>query len=123
MRTVTKSVQDVTSKETTKVINDLVDTMREMNLVGMAAPQKKSEMYEGCGSVLQGALFAGVPRSQNISTEWIDEQGTQHESKFAGFLAQIIQHESDHLQGTLFIDRVKDTKTYITAENYRKKKS
>ncbi|MFZ1258631.1 MAG: peptide deformylase [Candidatus Saccharimonas sp.] len=37
-----------------------------------------------------------------------------------GFVAHVFQHETDHLNGILFVDRVRDTKTYMMADEYRK---
>ena len=43
-----------------------------------------------------------------------------HEQDFDGFLAHVIQHEVDHLNGVLFVDKVEDTKSYKTFKEYMK---
>lgn len=84
---------------------------------------KEKALWEGCissGSNGQADLFAKVPRSKDIKVRYYDEQGKQHHKTFKGLQAQVIQHEADHLNGILFIDRVKDTKTYMTYNEYLK---
>ena len=79
---------------------------------------QKSEEWEGC---ISGAeLYAKVPRYKKVRLKWQDEQAQVHEQDFDGFLAHVIQHEVDHLNGILFIDKVKDTKSYKTYKEYRK---
>jgi peptide deformylase len=79
---------------------------------------RKKQLYEGCLSF--GDVFAKVPRYKKIRVKYIDEKGTNHERDVEGLLAHIIQHEVDHLNGALFVDRVKDTTTYISGMEYRK---
>jgi len=52
----------------------------------------------------------------------MDEKAEKHTRVFKGLTAQVIQHEVDHLNGILFVDRVKDTKTYMTYAEYKKMK-
>jgi peptide deformylase len=47
-----------------------------------------------------------VERSPEIFVEFLDETGKLHKRKFTGFMATVIQHEVDHLNGTLFPKRV-----------------
>jgi peptide deformylase len=66
-----------------------------------------SEEWEGC---ISGAeLYAKVPRYKKVRLQWQDEEARQHEQDFDGFLAHVIQHEVDHLNGILFVDKVKAT--------------
>jgi peptide deformylase len=44
-----------------------------------------------------------------------------HEEGLAGFVAHVFQHEADHLSGILFVDKVKDTTTYMMADEYRRR--
>lgn len=81
----------------------------------------KKSLWEGClsaGSLGKADLFAKVPRSTNVTVEYLDENGKEQQKSFAGLKAQIVQHEVDHLNGTLFVDRVEDTKTYMTYNEY-----
>lgn len=64
---------------------------------------------EGCLSVPD---FTGnVIRAEKIKLHYLDEQGTQHEIESTGFEARAIQHELDHLDGLLFLDRLVSRRT------------
>lgn len=152
-----QEVSDFVSPDIQQIITDLTDSMREANLVGMAAPQigegirifvseirstifrakEKSEFddlrvfinpeivassdeiaigREGCGSVAHSGLFADVPRPEKVSVRALDAKGESFELEADGLLARIIQHELDHLDGKVFLDRVTDTSTFIGKE-------
>ncbi len=78
-------------------------------------------MWEGCQSGGSGELFAQAMRFAEIEARWDDEKGKSHAQRLGGFVAHVFQHETDHLDGILFFDRVVDTKTYMTAAEYRKR--
>lgn len=59
---------------------------------------------EGCLSV--PGIHEDVKRFDNIKMSYMDEKGEQHETTFSGIKAWIIQHEYDHLEGTLFTDHL-----------------
>lgn len=59
---------------------------------------------EGCLSL--PGLSEPVKRHEHILLNWYDENFNQHEQEFHGFLARIIQHEYDHLLGTVYTDHV-----------------
>ena len=61
---------------------------------------------EGCLSVR--FLYGKVKRSSHVNIEALDENGNKIKRNAAGLLAQIIQHENDHLDGILFIDKATD---------------
>lgn len=50
--------------------------------------------------------FGKVRRYQNIKISYFDEQGHKHTEQFSGYNAIIIQHEMDHLEGILFVDKL-----------------
>ncbi|MGE5322774.1 MAG: peptide deformylase [Actinomycetota bacterium] len=75
------------------------------------------EFFEGCLSV-QG-LMALVPRSRRVRVECLDENGSPRIIEAAGWYARILQHEIDHLMGTLYLDRMYP-RTLMTVENYKK---
>lgn len=60
---------------------------------------------EGCLSVPLG-YRADVKRSSSIHLKYIDLDGVVHERDIEGFEAVIVQHETDHLKGVLFIDKI-----------------
>lgn len=84
---------------------------------------KRTGMWEGCISCGTGnsTLYGKVPRYRKVRLKWFDEAARQHERTFEGLAAHVIQHEVDHLNGVLFVDRVRDTKTYMMAGEYRKR--
>ncbi|MBR5332776.1 MAG: peptide deformylase [Muribaculaceae bacterium] len=59
---------------------------------------------EGCLSL--PGLSENVARVEHIRLRWVDENFTPHEEVMSGFLARIVQHECDHLEGKLYIDHV-----------------
>ena len=59
---------------------------------------------EGCLSVSQ--TRAEVARASSVRVKYYDLTGQQVIAKFTGFPARIVQHEIDHLNGILFVDRV-----------------
>ncbi|MCA9362955.1 peptide deformylase [Candidatus Kaiserbacteria bacterium] len=65
--------------------------------------KKTHEVGEGCLSVPN--TYGVVKRHKNVVMRAIDENGEPFERGAGGLLAQIFQHECDHLDGTLFIDR------------------
>lgn len=83
---------------------------------------RRIQQWEGCisGGPLKSGLFAKVPRYKKIGLKYRDEKGKLHNKTFEGLIAHIIQHEVDHLNGILFVDRVKDTKTFVTYGEYLK---
>jgi len=82
----------------------------------------RSQLWEGCisGGGLKNSLFAKVPRYKKIELSYRDNAGKTCRRTFEGLIAHVIQHEVDHLNGVLFVDRVKDTKTYASYSQYIK---
>lgn len=77
--------------------------------------------YEGCGSVAYAGLFGSVRRARSIVVKAFDEKGKKFELRAQGLLARIIQHEADHLDGKIFLDRLSDTDSLMSREEYLKK--
>lgn len=68
--------------------------------------KSKKLVEEGCLSVRY--LYGKVNRSTKATVEAFDENGNKFIKSGTGLLAQIFQHETDHLNGVLFIDKAKD---------------
>ncbi|MBI4093895.1 peptide deformylase [Candidatus Kaiserbacteria bacterium] len=74
----------------------------------------KKEKHEGCLSIR--GKWGTVPRAEKVRLSWYDERGKKFQAGFSGFLAHVFQHEMDHLEGILYIDKAthvydeKDTK-------------
>lgn len=72
---------------------------------GIKEGKKTNEVrLEGCLSL--GDIWGAVTRYPTVTLSYEDENGENHTNEFSGFLATIIQHEYDHLQGILFPRRV-----------------
>lgn len=76
--------------------------------------ESTATFFEGCLSV--EGYQAIVDRALNVRVECLNERGEQVTINAHGWYARILQHEIDHLNGTLYIDRMK-TRTYSTSEN------
>ena len=75
------------------------------------------EFFEGCLS-LEG-FTAVVPRSREVIVECLDEQGEPKVIHASGWYARILQHEIDHLNGALYVDRMY-SRTFMSVENYKR---
>lgn len=84
---------------------------------------RRISLWEGCISCGQGndTLYAKVPRYKKVKLRWLDENAKEHEEILEGLPAHVAQHEVDHTNGVLFVDRVKDTTTYMMADEYKKR--
>lgn len=121
--------------KTQKFFDDMIETMYVEDGVGLAAPQVgvskqvliisprakrgeemvivNPEIYEMEGQKLgpEGCLsFPGISgdvmRATRIRVRYLDRDGTPHDEEFKDFTARVIQHENDHLNGVLLVDRV-----------------
>ena len=126
------SVEKLT-KKTGFLIDDMMRAMREANGIGLAAPQLgilqqiiviapegfrptalinpkivKSEgsftAEEGCLSI--PGLYGDVTRPEFIVVEALDRKGRELVFELDGMPAKVVQHEIDHLEGVLFVDKV-----------------
>jgi peptide deformylase len=139
------SVSEIQSAPIQKFIDDMIETMKEYNGVGLAADQvheskqiavlevadnprypekppvpltvlinpqitplseETEDDWEGCLSIPD--LRGKVPRFKSLHVQALDRQG--HELSFTaqGFHARVIQHEWDHLNGKVYLDRMRD---------------
>lgn len=71
----------------------------------------QSGSWEGCLSV--PGLRGYVERPQHIALSYLDMQGKRHELEPRGFAATVFQHEFDHLDGILYVDRIKDSRLLV----------
>ncbi len=132
LRKKAETIKDPQSPEIRKLIEDMVKTMKEAKGLGLAAPQvgyslrlftadveekvyifinpevkdfsaEKIPFEEGCLSVQK--IWGPVTRPKKLTMKAVDENGKQIKIRAKGLLARVIQHEMDHLNGTLFIDK------------------
>ena len=71
------------------------------------------EGWEGCLSIPE--IRGRVPRAQHIVVAALDRHGKRFELELKDFPARVVQHETDHLDGVLFLDRMRsmDSLTYL----------
>ena len=69
---------------------------------------KDRNIVEGCLSLPH--YYGPLSRSNKLLVEYKNEKGETITEEFHGFIAQIIQHEVDHLNGVLFVDRILEQK-------------
>jgi peptide deformylase len=120
------SMQLVVIEDRPETVDSLDDEMREdrardvVPLTVLVNPTIKTygrqdvEFYEGCLSVVGWA--AVTPRHNRVKVSALDEKGEKVEYDWNGWPARILQHETDHLKGTLYLDHM-DTRTFSTTDN------
>jgi peptide deformylase len=135
--------EEIKSDEIQTLIDDMVETMKKNQGMGLAAPQvsvskqivvieldseegqipmnvlinpkfkflskDESEDWEGCLSI--DNLRGKVPRSRKVIVTALDGKGKDITIEAEGIFAVVLQHEIDHLDGILYIDRMKDMTT------------
>jgi peptide deformylase len=74
--------------------------------------------WEGCLSV--PGIRGLVPRYSAIAVEYCDRQGKLQQQHLTDFVARIFQHELDHLNGIVFLDRLETTRDIVTDQEYLK---
>jgi peptide deformylase len=75
---------------------------------------ERVEFFEGCLSV--SGFSALVPRARSVRVTCLDERGREKVIQATGWYARILQHEIDHLNGMLYIDRMA-SRTFTTMDN------
>jgi len=150
-------VTEIRSAETQRLIEDMVETMREYNGAGLAAPQvhilkqitvievhgnprypdapdipltvlvnpvvtalteETEDGWEGCLSVPD--MRGMVSRYTTVRLEAYDRDGTKMDVVAKEFFARVIQHEAEHLNGIVYLDRMKDFSTLTHLAEWNK---
>jgi peptide deformylase len=149
---------DIRSPRIQELIDDMFETMREYQGVGLAAPQVHEGLrlfvagfapphdddedderervpmmalinpeistvgsatdddWEGCLSIPD--IRGRVPRAKQVLVQAYDRRGKRIELRAGGFTARVIQHETDHLDGVLFFDRMRDFRTLTFLDEF-----
>src|SRR5687767_15047485 len=148
---------EIKSPRVQQLIDDMFETMREYQGVGLAAPQVHeslrlfvagfppareedeeddehipmlalinpeitpigdtiTEDWEGCLSIPD--IRGRVPRARQIQVQGYDRRGKRIELRTSGFTARVIQHETDHLDGVLFFDRMRSFQSLTFLEEF-----
>ncbi len=82
-------------------------------------------LEEGCLSVVGNdglPVFANVTRPDSVVVEWTDESGDKKTAQMSGLPARIVQHETDHLDGKLFIDYLSPLRREMVMRKVKKRK-
>lgn len=79
---------------------------------------KNDKKLEGCLSIPE--VWGHLKRADKVRLKFMDENGIQTENEYSGFMATIIQHETDHVNGILFTQRVLEQKEKLYRIDYDK---
>ena len=138
------------------LIDDMIETCRDVDGVGIAAPQvyqpvrlfiiasKPNPRYPGAPemeplAVINPAIIAAseemekdwegclsipgirglVPRHRSVTVSFTNRDGAREERTFDNFVARIFQHEHDHIEGLVFLDRT-SSKEMVTEKEYQR---
>ena len=80
---------------------------------------EKQRLWDDCFSI--PGLLVRVERSATVSIHYEDETGKLRSLEASGALAELLQHEMDHLEGVLMIDRAIDRNSFCTREEYERR--
>ncbi len=81
----------------------------------ISRPKGTDEKEEGCLSL--PGLYAPVKRPERVTFNAYGLDGTEFTAELDGLMARVAQHETDHLDGVLFIDRLSTTNEIVVAES------
>ena len=110
----TEYIKDVSADQLKERQRGAIDFHVIINPKFSIAGDSASEFFEGCLSV--DGFGAVVRRALNVRVECLNERAEPITIDANGWYARILQHEIDHLNGTLYIDRM-ETRTFSTNEN------
>ena len=88
-----------------------------VNPVIRSQSDESVDFFEGCLSV--NGFIALVPRAKTVTVEFLDERAEHHALQAVGWHARILQHEVDHLNGGLYLDRMR-TRSFSCVENFNR---
>ncbi len=140
-------VEEVTD-EIRRLVDAMFDTMEEKDGIGLAAPQvghnirlfvvgiesqrfifinpeiietsqETCTMEEGCLSIPK--IYEAVVRPSKVRVQFLNLEGKRKTIDAEGLLARVIQHENDHLNGVLFVDRLDEELREEAIERFNKK--
>lgn len=114
-----KSIANKEEEAKTKIKLPKKNPLEEVGVYINPEIKKQSKnkiiLDEGCLSV--PGVYGKIRRFEKVTVRALNEHGKEFERGASGLLAQIIQHEIDHLNGILFIDSAKDLQEYNSNEN------
>lgn len=140
-------VDEITPK-INKLIDNMIETMYASLGAGLAAPQigiskriiiidgeddgllvfinpvlikKEGKVNEEEGCLSVPGIYSNVERYETVTVEGLDRNGEKIRIKKDGLMGKALQHEIDHLEGLLFIDRISKIKRQVLLKEYKKK--
>jgi peptide deformylase len=114
-----KRIVIVASRPTTRYPHaPLMEPVIMFNPSFQALSDDKEKDWEGCLSI--PGIRALVPRYKEIIAHYADQQGHLKELKLEGFIARVFQHEVDHLDGKVYLDRVENNQDIFAESEYFK---
>ncbi|PIY33816.1 MAG: peptide deformylase [Candidatus Infernicultor aquiphilus] len=143
------AVKEITP-EILNLIRDMAETMYTASGVGLAAPQvgvtkriiiidgeeeglivlvnpmlvkSEGEVIEGEGCLSIPGVYCEVKRSSKVTVKALNESGEPIKITKEGLLARALQHEIDHLEGILFVDRIGKVKRQLLLNKLKKQKN
>jgi len=150
LRKKAKPIATIINPDIQDLISNMLATLKHANGVGLAAPQvgvslrlyivspnpnddpyivinptlkrlpsNQVQDWEGCLSI--PGIRGLVNRSDRINVEFHDQYGVHHSKEFSGFISRVFQHEHDHIDGIVYLDRIQDTKHIVTESEYIKR--
>lgn len=96
-----------------------MDPMPMINPCLVSYAESRVKDWEGCLSV--PGIRGWVPRYPEVEVEFTTQDGKRQRSVFSGFVARVFQHEMDHLEGLVFLDRLESVQDIITDQEYLKR--
>lgn len=103
------------SREDQKTQREVVPFQVFINPTLTVIDDTQAEFFEGCLSLT--GFSAVVPRALGVRVDALNEHGDPVSVEARGWFARILQHENDHLNGMLYIDRMR-TRTFMSQSNY-----
>ena len=104
---------------------DTNEVFKMINPVILSRSDETVVMEEGCLSVLGPdglPVYANVTRPAVVTVEWTDVAGQRCAAEMSGLPARIVQHETDHLDGILFVDHLSPVKREMVMRKVRRRK-
>lgn len=89
------------------------------NPVIVERSEETFDVWDFCFSA-KASFLARVTRNQRIRVEYQDAAGQKNSEQFEGYFSELLQHEIDHLNGTLFIDHIEEPGTLMMVEEWDK---
>lgn len=109
----------IASRPTTRYPSaPLMESTVMINPAFKALSDAREKGWEGCLSI--PGIRALVPRYKEILINYTTQQGTLVEARLEGFVARVFQHEFDHLDGKVYLDRVEDNRDIFAESEYFK---